>query len=93
MASNLAAYSEHALDLGDHVQAGALERQLADEQAERPRSRVHLALDAQHGAEVATAHGDDPHGEVRGIVGRHGADGHQRMSLVFQFTSASGRRR
>jgi hypothetical protein len=74
-------------DLGDDVDAGGAQGQLGQEQSQRPRPRVHLALDLEHAPEVATLHGHQLHVEPVEID-RLG--GHQR---VCQLISASALRR
>ncbi len=47
------------VDPGHEVEAARPQRELGEEQAERPGSRVHLGLDPQHRAEVPAAHRDE----------------------------------
>jgi hypothetical protein len=65
-----------AVDFGDDIQPGAVPgRDLAVEHGQRPRPRVHLVLDPEHGPQVAPAHRHDAHVHV-GRLGQHqGASG------------------
>ena len=83
-----------AAHLGHEVAATALVAQLAHEQPERPAAVLGLALDAQHGPQVASPHRhqrDDQPGWI--AVQVVGPSGHHPVSRVVQLISASGLRR
>jgi hypothetical protein len=55
---------DDAVDARDVVGARAAQRELAHEQADGPRPRIHLGLDAQHGAQVPPPHRNELHREL-----------------------------